>query len=191
MGKQENNVFDERYYDTFPTILRNLMENRNVTQKDLANVVDVRPQTISQYKNGLTQPTADNLLKIAQFFHISVDYLLTGLSSDNSDINKELGLTEDAIKMLKRASCTENFEGMPTVMDYTNKLLSDNDFYQFLQDLIFKVNAVQSAESLTSEQKKKLPQFDYVGYSIWNLQILTQEFIRKQLAKLRMEIEKE
>lgn len=191
MTNQVKKNSNDRYNDTFPTILRELMEKTGITQKDLAEVIDVRPQTLSLYRNGQSQPLPDKLVLIARHFGVSVDYLLTGISSDNMDVSKELGLSETSIEMLKRSNSTENFDGMPTVSDYINNLLSDGEFYQFIEDLIFKVNGVQCATNMTPEVKQKLPQFNYEGYYIWELQMFIQKFIKNQLVKNGLEIEKE
>jgi transcriptional regulator with XRE-family HTH domain len=59
--------------------------------------------------DGSTQPTADILYKIAKYFDVSVDYLLTGISSSNTEIHKQLGLSEKAINFIKRAKETDKF----------------------------------------------------------------------------------
>lgn len=64
---------------TFPAQLKALMKDRNITQKQLADVVDMRPQTISLYVNGQSAPDVNCLKKIAEHFDVSADWLL-GLS---------------------------------------------------------------------------------------------------------------
>ena len=98
MAKQSEQNTD-RYYDVFPTMLRGILESHpkdghSTTYKALGEAVGVRQQTISQYASGQTQPTADVVLRIAQFFGVSVDYLLTGVSSYNKEYSEELGLSE-------------------------------------------------------------------------------------------------
>ena len=48
------------------------------TQKELAKYIGVRQQTVAQYIYGETMPTAKNCLAIADYFGVSVDYLLIG-----------------------------------------------------------------------------------------------------------------
>lgn len=60
----------------FPTRLRQLMEERKITQKVLAEAVGVRPQTISLYTIGQSYPDVNGLRKIAEFFNVSADWLL-------------------------------------------------------------------------------------------------------------------
>lgn len=191
MTEQEKKNLNDRYNDIFPTILRELIKKKGITQRDLAPILGIRPQTLSLYRNGETQPAPDTLVKIAKYFDVSVDYLLMGLSSDNKGVSDELGLTEESIEMLKCAKNNETFPGMPTVTDYINSFLSDPDFYNFLDDLSFKVNGVQSAHNITDEDRKKLPQINYEGYMIWDLQMFVQDFIHSQLVKRGLKIDKE
>ena len=77
-------IYSEHYNDLFPQTLRQFMAvhpvrtHERTTQKTLADAVGVRPQTISQYAIGETQPTPAVLLKIADYFCVTVDFLLTG-----------------------------------------------------------------------------------------------------------------
>lgn len=191
MAKQEISSID-KYNATFPSILRELMSRHpngghSTTQKALAQVLDIRPQTVSLYMNGTTQPTPDTLVNIAKYFDVSVDYLLTGVSSYNKETNKELGLTEASIQMLQNANGMESFDGMPTVMDTLNNLLSDRSFYEFLDELSFKANAIRGAANMTPEQKHGMGNLNVEGYYIWDMQMYIQEFIREQLVKMGWE----
>ena len=51
------------------------------TQKDLANAIEVGRTTISEYESGKIVPKQEGLLKIANHFNVSVDYL-TGVSNN-------------------------------------------------------------------------------------------------------------
>ena len=177
-----------KYNATFPTILRKLMSKhpiggRPTTQKELARELDIRPQTVSLYVNGITQPSPDTLVNIANFFNVSIDYLLTGVSSFNKETNTSLGLTETSINALKFANRTKCFNGMPTVMDILNILLSDYDFYDFLSRLSFKANSIHIAVNMTPEQKHSLGDLNIESYYIWDMQMFIQNFIQKQLEK--------
>lgn len=65
----------------FPAALRTLMEDRNTSQKDLADYLGKTRQAISLYCTGESAPDLDALVKIAQYFDTSTDYLL-GLETD-------------------------------------------------------------------------------------------------------------
>ncbi len=64
----------------FMTRLYGLREETNMKQKDLAALLNIKPSAISKYEKGNAQPAISTLIKIAEIFHVSMDYLL-GLSS--------------------------------------------------------------------------------------------------------------
>lgn len=66
--------------------LRNLREDRDFKQKDLAKLLNVSQNTYSQYENGIIELTAPTLIKIADFYNVSIDYILG--RTDNPYINK-------------------------------------------------------------------------------------------------------
>lgn len=181
------------YDGIFPNMLREMLDHHpmtgtKTTLKELAEAIGIRQQTVSLYKNGETQPTPETLVKIAEFFGVSVDYLLTGISSQNKSIHEELGLSEAAISMLKSAQATESFEGMITLLDTLNGLLSDRDFYDFLDDVTFKAHQVKAVLNGQID-KGGMGNFDVEGYFIWDLQKYIEEFILKQLVKNGLSIE--
>ena len=174
----------------FPTILRELLEHHpktgeKTTLRDLGKAVGTRQQTISLYKNGETQPTPETLARIARFFGVSVDYLLTGISSENKGFNEELGLSEEAVNMLKLAkSIPRETEDAPTVIGMVNDLLSDRDFYEFLEDAIHQVYLINHLD------ESNIPDnFDAEGYYIWSLQKHVEEFILRQMVKHGLKVE--
>lgn len=177
------------YDGTFALQLRLLMNENpktghTVTQKELGEAVGVRPQTISLYINGNTQPTPDTLVKMAEFFGVSVDYLLTGISSENMDINATLGLSEDAIVMLKRAHEYSKDTGeFPSPIALINNLFADKAFYEFLEELGYKAIKLRILQRHTEEKPKLDTEPDLEGYYIYDMQMYVQEFIRDQLVK--------
>lgn len=53
------------------------------TQKDLAKAIEVGRTTISEYESGKIVPKQEGLLKIANHYNVSVDYL-TGVSNERA-----------------------------------------------------------------------------------------------------------
>lgn len=67
-------------YMDFKTRLAELRDNADLKQTELAEKVSLKSSAISKYEKGLTQPSMDTLIRFAELFNVSVDYLL-GLSS--------------------------------------------------------------------------------------------------------------
>lgn len=60
----------------FGIFLTKLRKERGILQKDLANYLNVSVSTISNYEKDVHLPDLDTLVRIADYFDVSTDYLL-------------------------------------------------------------------------------------------------------------------
>lgn len=60
----------------FGEVLKNLRKEKNITQKKLGEIFNLRRTTISGYETGRKEPDFGTLIKISDYFNVSVDYLL-------------------------------------------------------------------------------------------------------------------
>ena len=56
--------------------LRAIREDNDIKQKDIARHLNVSQNTYSQYETGIISLTAEVLIKLAEYYDVSVDYLL-------------------------------------------------------------------------------------------------------------------
>ncbi len=56
--------------------IRDLREDRDMTQNELAKVLSISQRTLSHYEMGTRSMPIDTLKKAAEFFDCSVDYIL-------------------------------------------------------------------------------------------------------------------
>lgn len=56
--------------------LRDLREDHDLTQTELARLLHIRQSTYSQYENGQRQIPIESLIKLAVYYRTSVDYIL-------------------------------------------------------------------------------------------------------------------
>ncbi len=59
--------------------IERLLEQRALngyTQKQLAEMLGIAQPSYIRYENGTSEPTQENLVKLADIFGVSVDYLL-------------------------------------------------------------------------------------------------------------------
>ncbi len=61
---------------SFAQRLTVLRESKDMKKKELAQILNVSPACISQYENGISMPGHDVLAHMAQFFEVSIDFLL-------------------------------------------------------------------------------------------------------------------
>lgn len=65
--------------------LKSTRVDRDIKQKDIAKILNVSQNTYSQYETGTIALTAEVLIKLADFYNVSIDYLLD--RTDNPEIN--------------------------------------------------------------------------------------------------------
>lgn len=66
--------------------LRGIREDRDIRQKDIAAYLNVSQNTYSQYETGVISLTAEILIKLSDYYNVSIDYLLDRTS--NPSLNK-------------------------------------------------------------------------------------------------------
>lgn len=69
--------------------IKELREKSGKSQEVLANLLGVQVATISRYEKGLREPDNNSLIKLAEFFEVTTDYLLGRSDTPNPPASKE------------------------------------------------------------------------------------------------------
>jgi len=77
----------------FAEMLRRLIEEADITQKRLAEEINISPSTLANYVQGSRNPDYDTLMAIAKYFNVTTDYLL-GFQLLNADVYQEMTLLQ-------------------------------------------------------------------------------------------------
>lgn len=56
--------------------LKDIREDRDISQQTVAAYLNIKQNTYSQYENGKRQLPLDSLIKLARFYGVSADYIL-------------------------------------------------------------------------------------------------------------------
>ena len=64
---------------TFGERLYELRKNKNISQEELAELLDVSRQSISKWENDKAYPEMTRLLFMSDYFDVSLDYLMRGI----------------------------------------------------------------------------------------------------------------
>ena len=56
--------------------LKDLREDSDITQTEIATYLHIKQNTYSQYENGQRQLPIDVLIQLAKFYRVSTDYIL-------------------------------------------------------------------------------------------------------------------
>ena len=96
--------------------LKELRRQQERSQNELADILKVGRTTISKLELGQQEATASQLLKIANYFNVSVDFLLE--CEQTSDSNEVF----DLVKILE---CEKIFVGEHCLKEEERKMLSN------------------------------------------------------------------
>lgn len=61
---------------TYPERLRELREDRDLLQRDIAEIIGTTQQVYSRYENGQNEMPIRHLITLAQFYGVTSDYIL-------------------------------------------------------------------------------------------------------------------
>lgn len=70
---------------TFGERLYELRNKKNLSQEELAEVLDVSRQSISKWENDKAYPEMTRLLFMSDYFDVSLDYLMRGIEKEDDD----------------------------------------------------------------------------------------------------------
>lgn len=86
----------------FGARLKNLRKKKKLTQKELAEKINVRFPQLNKYECGLHAPPLITLIHMAEVLDTTVDYLLTGNREDARPLHN--------MRLLERFKALEDFE---------------------------------------------------------------------------------
>lgn len=74
-----------------------LRKTNNITQLELANILNVSRATVNNWERGNSFPGDDIKIKLANYFKVSIDYLLGYSDNTNSNLNLDVLIHENKI----------------------------------------------------------------------------------------------
>ena len=113
--------------------LKRLRENKNLLQKELANIIGISLSSISMYERGERQPDNETLKKFSKFFNVSIDYLLDNEIKDETSIDDEMKEIDTIKKLLiKNGFMSKNEDLTEKELDKLFQFVNANK--EFLKD---------------------------------------------------------
>ena len=85
--------------------IRDLREDMDLRQIDVSAATGIDQKTLSNYETGKTNPDSFSIIKLADFFNVSCDYLLgrtDEAKSDYNDLINRIEKIQNELDKLKR-----------------------------------------------------------------------------------------
>ena len=89
--------------ESFGTRLAEFRKERNLTQNDIADQLNLSPQAVSRWENDLTSPDIDTLVSLAEILNITTDELLGKKKTETLYLPSEE--RKDISKMMLKVVC--------------------------------------------------------------------------------------
>ena len=112
----------------FCDIIKNLRKEKSLSQQAIANYLQITRQAYSNYENGKREPDYETLLKLSEFFDVSVDYLTRGEPPTSPLTTPEQQLL-DLFRQL-------NAEGQQIVIDCAAGLVASGRYKKTTADTV-------------------------------------------------------
>ncbi|MBQ3558245.1 MAG: helix-turn-helix transcriptional regulator [Agathobacter sp.] len=73
---------------TYNERIREIREDNALTQQKVADLLNIGQRTYADYESGKTRIPIDNIMKLARFYNVSMDYI-TGASNIKTEYPKK------------------------------------------------------------------------------------------------------
>ena len=122
--------------------LSELRKEKGVKQDEIAELLNVKRATIANYETGKRAPDYETIIKLADYYGVSCDYILRGVTSEFANIHSTTGLSGRAIEILKDMNEIEDIDFLNLInylIEETNFKKYDEESYKIEQSLIYKL----------------------------------------------------
>ena len=109
------------------------------TQKEAADAIGRKRQTLASWETGQSQPDADTLFQLFDFYGVSVDAAFNLTKNTPTPPNGEAGvLTADELSRISSAMAQMNEEGRERVVEYAEDLAAAGRYKKTGTDILGK-----------------------------------------------------
>lgn len=110
--------------------IKALRQKFNLTQKELADKLEIKPSTIGMYEQNRREPSYDLLQKISLIFNVSTDYLILDDEAFEASSTEYLPRTNDIQNILN--DLKEELAKKPSLM-FKGEIIDESDMFKIFE----------------------------------------------------------
>lgn len=125
---ENSNMFAQR--------LKQVREERKMTQKTFSEFLEIKQQTLSGYETGKISPSLDLAANMSRKLKVSLDWLC-GISNERVNINKQFDTYSEIIQQLVKIDKTSHLAILNITLGGSREfsiVLRDSVMYHFLEE---------------------------------------------------------
>ena len=109
--------------------IKQLRKQRGWTQKELAKHLEGSYQQLNKYESGIHAPPLDKLVQLADALNTTIDYLITGQTSDETPLHNK--------RLLQKFKLLEGFDAnqQETVINVIDAMVAKHQMEETLKTL--------------------------------------------------------
>lgn len=89
--------------------IEQLRTKKGLTQLELAKILKIKRETISQWENGSRDLKSGYIIALADVLGTNCDYILRGIETKNIEASKQTGLNDDSLSVLEQYKNVSSF----------------------------------------------------------------------------------
>ena len=123
---------------TFGKKLHSLMKDNKITQQELAEKLNVRRGSVSNWVTDRRMPDSDTIVDLANIFNVTTDYLLgndKNIKDNTNSKNLMFDNAQDALKFILK---------QPNIMAFDVPELTDEEIIEFANDILDYIEFISS-----------------------------------------------
>lgn len=136
------------YLNNFTNKLKQLRLSNNLTQQELANILETTKQAISMYESGKSLPSLTVLIKISEHFNISIDSLVFDKKLNQIDFTSDISTIDNLrleIKLLQNSQ-------KKLLSTFANIIKENSVINDTLTDINEKLNSIYYINNYITSQ---------------------------------------
>lgn len=97
--------------------LKATREKKNISIKQLAEAIEVKTYTITDWETGRSEPSINNLIKLSNYFNVTIDFLV----GNNIHINDGYNEILEIINNFQRTTYKDEVNELLNGLSYKNR----------------------------------------------------------------------
>lgn len=146
---------------TFAAKLRQLLDETGETVRDFAAILGISPQAASQYQLGKSEPNIERIIKIADHFNVSIDWLLgrpgaaKTLDAEMQSACRVLCISQNAAEQIKALSFLPTKDGGEMSEHIAFDLFMQNEFIFDFFSCIAEMYKYSTPETIEEQHERE------------------------------------
>lgn len=134
-----------------------LRRQKGLSQRDLGDALGVSNRAVSKWENGLSKPTIENLMKIAQIYKIPIEYLLYTEEEDAGGVPAGMESLRDLYKTGRGPSSSHTIGPEKACLLFMKKYPAADEFAVTLYGSLAKTGAGHGTDRVIEKTFSPLP----------------------------------